>query len=47
MKIIIEMNLDDEYSDPNHSTGLTENGYDMLVDMLSRMGENIDVKKDE
>lgn len=47
MKIIISMNLDSEYADPEHPMGITEAGYEMLTDLLSNMGENIDIKKGE
>jgi hypothetical protein len=45
MKVIITMNLDDEFADPEHPTGVTEAGYDQITDLLGTMGDDIDVAK--
>lgn len=35
MKIRVIMRLPDEYTDPDHESGLTEEGYIALVDLLA------------
>lgn len=47
MKIIITMNVGDEYADPGHAMGVTEAGYDALNDALGDLGTDIDVRKAE
>lgn len=43
MKIIITMDIDPEYSDPGHKTGVTEQGYDLISAALEPVGTDIDV----
>lgn len=45
MKIVIEVVLDEEYVDKDHSTGITEGGYNELMDALLPFGEVADVRK--
>lgn len=45
MKIIITMDLDDEYADPGHSTGVTAEGYDKLDALLNQVGTDIEVSQ--
>lgn len=42
-KITITMDLDDEYADPDHKMGVTEEGYEGISEALSGFGTNIDV----
>lgn len=46
MRILINMELDSIYADPDHQMGITESGYEMLCDLLGNMGTNIEVNKD-
>jgi hypothetical protein len=43
-KIVIAMDIDDELADPGDKTGVTEAGYDAIIDRLSDLGQDIDVK---
>lgn len=43
MKIGITMEIDDTYADPDHPTGVTEEGYARITGTLSELGTNIDV----
>jgi hypothetical protein len=45
MKIIITMELDDDYADPGHSTGVTEEGYIKINEALSELGTDVDVSR--
>ena len=45
MKIVITMNLDDSLADPEHPMGVTEAGYEQITDMLSGLGDKIDVAR--
>lgn len=45
MKIVISMDLDDDYADPDHPMGITEDAYMQLTDRLCDMGDNINVSK--
>jgi hypothetical protein len=47
MKITITMNIDDEYADPGHKTGVTEAGHDAITDALAEFGDDIDVRNAE
>ena len=42
---MITMNLDDAFADPEHPMGVTEAGYEQITDMLSQLGDNIDVAR--
>ena len=44
-KIIITMEVGDEYADEDDSTGLTEEGFDRLNEGLAEIGYDIDVRK--
>lgn len=46
MRIIITMDLEGEYADPDHSTGITEAGYEQLSGLLVEFGTDIDIKQD-
>lgn len=45
MKIIITMELDSEYTDPDHEMGVTEEGFIKITDLLERVGTDIDVSR--
>lgn len=47
MNITITMDIDDEYADPEHATGITEAGYEDITDVLGHFGTDIDVSKAE
>lgn len=36
--ISLEIEVDDEYADPDHSTGLNEEGYEALTAFVSGIG---------
>lgn len=44
-KIRITMDVDDEYADPDHEMGITEQGYQEISDALSSYGDDIDIQK--
>ena len=44
MKIIITMDIDDVLADPDHPVGVTQEGFDALIEVLGRFGHDIDVK---
>jgi hypothetical protein len=44
VRIRIELDLGDDFTDPDDFTGMTEEGYIALLDVLGRFGENVDVK---
>jgi hypothetical protein len=39
------MDVDDEYADPDHDMGITEQGYEQIMDALSGVGEDIDIRR--
>jgi hypothetical protein len=41
------MDLDDDYADPGHSTGVTEEGYIKIDQALSELGTSIDVRRED
>jgi hypothetical protein len=45
MKIAITMNLDEGYADPDHSTGVTVEGYNKINDALAELGTDIEVER--
>ena len=45
MKIMITMNVDPEYADPDHDMGVTEEGYNQINDRLADLGDDINVIK--
>lgn len=44
MRIVIELDLYDEYTDPADPTGVTEGAYQALFDRLSSFGDAIDIR---
>lgn len=44
-KVRITMEVDDEYADPDHEMGLTEEAYLQLSSVLGEFGEDIDIKR--
>ena len=44
MKIRIMMDIDPEYADAGHPTGVTGEGYEKITSLLGQVGENIDVE---
>ena len=36
--VAIEIEVDEEYSDPDHDTAMTEDGYERLVDAINAVG---------
>ncbi len=45
-RIIITMDVDGEFADPDHSAGVTEAGYIAIEGALSEFGTDIVVKAD-
>ena len=45
MKIIITMEVDPEFEDPDHETGVTEHGYREIADTLMPLGAVLDVAR--
>lgn len=45
VQILITMEVEDEFSDENDDTGLTDRGYEMLADYLLKFGSVVDVEK--
>lgn len=45
MKVRITMDIDPDYEDPQHPTGVTNEAYDALFDALNSFGDDIDVEK--
>lgn len=37
--ISIEIEVDDEYADPDHSTGMTNEGYEKLMSAIASFGD--------
>ena len=46
MKIIITMDIDVEFADSEHETGLTEEGYDLILRKLAPYGDDIDIRRE-
>jgi hypothetical protein len=46
MKIYIIMDVEAEYADPDHPMGVTNEGYEAIVDALISIGGDIDVRRD-
>ena len=44
MKIVITMDLDPDWADPDHPAGITESGYNQLSEALMPFGSDIDVR---
>lgn len=44
MKIFISMEVDDDYADPNDSTGVTEEGFNEILDALMHLGDDIKIR---
>lgn len=47
MKISITMDLDDDYAEPDHPMGITEEGHIALQDALMGFGSDIQVTRAE
>jgi hypothetical protein len=45
MKIRITMEIADDYADPSHEMGVTEKGYEEIVDALMSYGEDVEIRK--
>ena len=45
MKIIITIDLDDDFADPDHQMEITEEGYQLITDALGDLGSDIDVRR--
>ena len=46
MKIYITMDVDEEFADPSHEMGVTEEGYTAIVNALMGIGDDVDVHRD-
>jgi hypothetical protein len=44
-KIRITMEIAEEYSDPDHEMGVTEQAYEEISDALMSYGDDIDIQK--
>lgn len=44
-RIRIEMDLDDDYTDPDHVSGLNSEGDEKLSEALGDFGINLEIKK--
>jgi hypothetical protein len=45
LKITITMIVDDDIADPEDRMGVTEAGYDAILEALTPFGDNIDVAR--
>lgn len=45
MKVRITIDIDDQYADPAHPMGVTDEGYTRIVDTLSWLGDDVDVER--
>lgn len=43
-RIRITMVVDDDFADPGNAAGVTEEGYDRIIDALNSFGEDIDIE---
>lgn len=46
-KIKITMELDDDFADPDHPTGVTEEASESITDALNSFGFDIDIEKED
>lgn len=37
-EVTIRIEVDDEYADPNNSTGMTEEGFELFSELINRVG---------
>lgn len=44
-KVIITMEVDDDYADPDHEMGVTNEGYELLLRKLGSLGDDIEVRR--
>jgi hypothetical protein len=44
-KVIIEMDIEDEYADPGHEMGVTSEGYEAIIEALIGIGDDIQVRR--
>lgn len=42
-KIRITMTIDPEYADEGHAMGVSNEGYEVITDLLGQVGEDIDI----
>jgi len=47
MKIRITMEIADEYADPDHDMGVSEEGYNAICEALGDLGSDVDVRRDD
>jgi hypothetical protein len=40
------MDIADEYADPDHDMGITEEAYEQITDALMGFGDDVDIRKD-
>lgn len=45
MRIIIEFDLDEEWQDPEHVSGMTEEASEKIAEFTNEMGTNLDVRR--
>lgn len=45
MKITITGDVDDDYADPDHEMGVTNEGYEAILGGLSGILDDIDIKR--
>jgi hypothetical protein len=46
VKIRITMQVDDEYADPEHDMGVTEDAYLGISDVLAPFGDNVEIGRE-
>lgn len=44
-KVTITMEIDDDYADPEHWMGVTNEGFELLFRALSPYGDDIDINR--
>lgn len=47
MKIQITFDIDDELADPEHEMGVTDEGYEAIIDALGELGRDFQIRKAE
>lgn len=47
MKVQITITPSPEYEDPDNFTGLTSEGFDVVMDALMGIAEDIDIRKED
>lgn len=46
-RVVITMEIDEEYADPDHEMGVTEEGYTALVRALAGFGDDVEVSRED